>query len=63
MTIFTKAPRDAGTVSFDLRLFKVVNKKGHIGNLCLTDEPRRNTVFFRDFQHLEQLVKQLMRGK
>lgn len=63
MKSLKKAPRTVGTVAFDLRLFKIVDPKGKIGNLCLADEPRRNTVFFRDFKHLEQLVKQLMRGR
>jgi len=51
---------EATTVGFDLRLFTIVDENGCIGNIRRKDEPAANTVFFKDFQHLERVVKQLM---
>jgi hypothetical protein len=56
-------PKDAGTVAFVLRFFKVLPKDGKIGNLRLQDEPPSNAVFFRDYRHLETLLKGMMRSK
>ena len=53
------ASKDAGTVAFVVRFFKVVSKHGNIGNLRLQNEPMKDTVFFRDFRHLEELIKSL----
>jgi hypothetical protein len=59
----TTNPKDAGTIGFDLRIFKVIGKNGAIGNLCLHDETTRNTVFFRKFSELENITREMMRGK
>jgi hypothetical protein len=59
----SKTVATRGTVGFDLRFFKVVDANGNKGNVRLKDEPVSNTVFFRDFQQLEGIIKTLMKGK
>ena len=54
--------RPAGMVSFNLKMFKHLPRKDSaIGIVRLRSED--DLIFFRDFNHLGRIVKELMRGK